>query len=305
MPIATQFSDTGNLRAILLMLGAAGMFSCLDTTAKFLGEAGLAPFDVVWLRYVTHIILLGIFLRVWTHREAFRAHRPWMHVLRGLHLLAATFFNFWALKYLQLAEASAIMFCAPLIVTALAGPILGETVGLRRWIAVGVGFAGVLIVTRPGMGAMHWAIILSFISVFNYAMYSLLTRKMNRTESAESLMMLGAVVGAAALSPVAYSAVSSLTTPSLWALAFMMGFFGAVGHYALVVAHRIANASTLAPFIYTQMVWMILFGFVIFGDVPDAMTLVGTAIIAAAGLYILHRERVRGQVIASQEAGVQ
>ncbi|WMS43300.1 DMT family transporter [Acuticoccus sp. MNP-M23] len=293
------------MRAILLMMVAAGMFACLDATAKFLGEAQLLSIDIVWLRYSTHVILLGIFLRVWSHFEAFRTRRPWMQLLRGLHLLGATYFNFWALKYLQLAEASAIMFCSPLIVTALAGPILGEKVGIRRWAAVGVGFVGVLIVTRPGMGVMHWAIILSLISVFNYAMYALLTRKMNKTESAESLLMMSALVGVFVLSPVAYSAVSSLTTPKLWTLAFMMGLFGAVGHYALVVAHRTAGASTLAPFIYTQMVWMILFGFLIFGDVPDTLTIVGTAIIAGAGLYILHRERVRGQVIASHEPEVQ
>jgi len=286
------------------MMGAAGMFSCLDATAKFLGGE-LLSIDVVWLRYTTHVILLGIFLRVWSHFDAFRTRRPWMQLLRGLHLLGATIFNFWALKYLQLAEASAIMFCSPLIVTALAGPILGEKVGLRRWAAVAVGFVGVLIVTRPGTGAMHWAIILSFISVFNYAMYALLTRKMNKTESAESLMMLSAMVGVVVLSPVAYSAITSLTSVKLWVLAFMMGLFGAVGHYALVVAHRIANASLLAPFIYTQMVWMILFGFVIFGDVPDALTIVGTAIIAGAGLYILHRERVRGQVIVTRDPEVQ
>lgn len=299
MPFAPQFTDTAPIKGIVLMCAAAGLFACLDATAKFLGET-MASADLVWLRYTTHVILLAIFLRVWSHFEAFKTDRPWMHVLRGLHLLGATFFNFWALRYLQLAEASAIMFCAPLVVTALAGPLLGEKVGIRRWAAVGVGFVGVLIVTRPGTGAMHWAIILSFAATFNYAMYTLLTRKMNQTENAQSLLMLSALVGVVALSPVAYSAITSLQGWQ-WPLAFLMGAFGAVGHYALVVSHRIASASLLAPFIYTQMIWMIIFGYVIFADVPDALTLVGTAIIAAAGLYILHRERVRGKSIAVRD----
>jgi len=300
---APGFTDRSPVTGIVLMSLAAALFACLDATAKFLGQT-MGSLDLVWLRYTFHVVLLGLFLRVWNHFEAFRTERPLMHLLRGGHLLGATAFNFWALKYLQLAEASAIMFCAPLIVTALAGPLLGETVGMRRWAAVAVGFLGVLVVTRPGTGAMHWAVILSFLSVINYAFYTILTRRMNRTESAESLLMLSALVGVGALSPVAYSAVTSVEGWQ-WPLAVLMGAFGAVGHYALVVAHRVANASAIAPFIYTQMIWMILFGFVLFGDTPDALTLLGTAIIAAAGLYILHRERVRGQAVAARQPFVQ
>ena len=196
------------------------------------------------------------------------------------------------------------MFAGPLVVTALAGPVLGERVGPRRWTAVVIGFIGVLVVTRPGTGAMHWAALLSMCAMLNYVGYALLTRRMNKTESAESLLMLSAVVGAVALLPVAPSAV---TAPEgwQWALVVLMGAFGASGHYAMVVSHRIASASMLAPFIYTQMVWMITFGFVLFGDLPDAWTLIGTVIIAAAGLYILHRERVRAHEAATQEPAVQ
>lgn len=285
------------------MIAAAAMFACLDATAKYLGKT-MDALDLVFLRYVTHVIILGVFLRVWSHFDAFHTKKPLLHLLRGLTLMGATCFNFWALRYLQLAEASAIMFCAPLMVTALAGPFLGEAVGLRRFMAVGVGLIGVLIVIRPGTGAMHWSVILAFCAMLNYSAYTLLTRRMNRTENAESLLMLSALVGAGVLSPFAYSAVSSLSGWA-WPLAFLMGAFGAVGHYALVVGHRIANASILAPFFYTQMVWMILFGYVIFGDTPDLMTVVGTSIIAAAGLYILHRERVRGQTVVSNEAAIQ
>lgn len=291
-----------SIRGILLMVFAVSMFACLDATAKWLG-ASLRSVDLVWLRYATHVILLALFLRVWRDWSPFHTKHPWMQFLRGLTLLGSTFFNFWALQYLQLAETSAIMFAAPLLVTALAGPFLGEKVGLRRWAAVVVGFVGVLVVLRPGTGAMHWAAGLSVCGMCCYATYVVLTRRMHRTESSLSLMMLSAVVGAVALLPTAPSAVTSLEGWQ-WLLAFMMGTFGAAGHGALVVAHRMASASTLAPFVYAQMIWMILFGYAIFHQTPDLWTLCGTAIIACAGLYILHRERVRGQKIAQRDPSI-
>lgn len=285
------------------MVIAASLFAGLDTTAKYLGQS-MDALNVVWLRYAFHALLVLIILRAWTHFDAFHTEKPLLHIVRGMTLLGATLFNFWALRYLQLAEASAIMFCAPLIVTALAGPLLGEAVGLRRWIAVGIGFIGVLVVTRPGTGAMHWAVILSFVAVVNYAFYAILTRRMNKTESPESLILLSSLIGVGALSPVAYDAIASLDGWE-WPLAILMGVFGATGHYALVIAHRIASASVIAPFIYTQMVWMITLGYLVFGDVPDTWTLVGTAIIAGAGLYILHRERIRGQTVTAADPAVQ
>jgi drug/metabolite transporter (DMT)-like permease len=147
---------------------------------------------------------------------------------------------------------------------------------------------------------MHWAALLSVCAMVSYAFYSLLTRRMHQTESPEAMMMIGGLVGAFALLPLAPSAIASVEG-WLWILALMTGAFGVIGHSALVSAHKIASASVLAPFAYTQMIWMILWGYLIFGDVPDGWTLVGTAVIASAGLYILHRERVKGQKLASEE----
>lgn len=299
----TEQDGGAALRGMLLMTSAAALFSCLDTVAKYLGQT-MNSVDVAFLRYATNLILLALVLRVWNHPAAFRTKRPLMHILRGLTLMGATFFNFWALQYLALAEAVAIMFAAPLVVTALAGPVLGEEVGIRRWAAVGVGFAGVLIVTRPGTGAMHWAALLSMCAMMSYASYSLLTRRMNATEKPETLLMLSVLVGTLVLSPWAVTAVTTLDGWH-WALAFLMGALGLVGHYFLVIAHRIASASMLAPFLYTQMVWMILFGYVIFGDTPDLWTLLGMVVIAGAGLYILHRERVRRRTPLVTDPAVQ
>lgn len=284
------------------MTFAVSMFACLDTTAKWLG-ATMESAQISWLRYATHVILMCLFLRVWRDLSPFRTRYPLLQFLRGLTLLGATFFNFWALQYLQLAETSAIMFAAPLLVTALAGPLLGEKVGIRRWIAVLIGFVGVLVVLRPGTAAMHWAAGLSMCGMASYAFYVVLTRRMHRTESSLSLLMLSAIVGVVVLLPAAPGAIAALHGWQ-WLLAFMLGLFGSTGHYALVVAHRLTSASTLAPFVYMQMIWMILFGWAIFHQVPDVWTFVGTAIIAGAGLYILHRERVRGQTIAQRDPAI-
>ncbi|RAI04024.1 EamA family transporter [Acuticoccus sediminis] len=303
MPLPPATTEAGaNIRGIILMVYAVSMFACLDTTAKWLGQTMDAA-HIAWLRYTAHLILAALFLRVWRDWSPFKTKHPFMQALRGLTLLASTFFNFWALRYLQLAETSAIMFTAPLVVTALAGPLLGEKVGIRRWAAVGVGFIGVLVVLRPGTGAMHWAAMLSICGMINYSLYVVLTRRMHRTENSASLLMLSAVVGVVVLLPVGPSALAALDGWQ-WVLALMMGFFGASGHFALTVAHRFTSASTLAPFIYAQIMWMILFGWAIFHQIPDVWTFVGTAIIAGAGLYVLHRERIRGQVIAQRDPAV-
>lgn len=291
------------VRGILLMSVAGAMFACLDATAKVLGRT-MEAVDIVWLRYVTQVLLLLVLLRVWRDPSPFHMRRPLMQLARGLCLLGSTFFNFWALQYLQLAQTAAIMFGAPLLVTALAGPLLGESVGVRRWAAVLIGFAGVLIVLRPGTGTMHWAAVLSLCAMVNYGLYAVLTRRLHATETSVSLLMISAIVGTVALAPVAPGAIDDLHGVA-WALALLMGAVGGIGHFALVRAHRIASASVLAPFIYTQMIWMIALGYLLFGDVPDGWTLVGAGVIVTAGLYILHRERVRGHPVAAPDPAAQ
>lgn len=295
---STRTESAPSLRGIFLMIFAVAMFSCLDATAKYLTRT-VATADVAWIRYATHVIYLSLFWRVWQDLTPFRTSKPILQIVRGFTLLGSTFFNFWAIQYLQLAQTSAISFAAPLVVTALAGPLLGEKVGVRRWGAVCVGFVGVLIVTRPGTGAMHWAALLSVCSMLCYAAYTIMTRRMHRTETPSAMIMLSGMVGAVALAPYAPSAIASVEG-WLWILALLTGAFGVIGHGALVMAYKTSNASVLAPFAYTQIVWMILWGYLVFGDLPDTWTIVGTGVIAGSGLYILHRERVRGQQLAAK-----
>ena len=202
-----------------------------------------------------------------------------------------------ALRYLQLDESVAIQFSTPFFVAALSGPILGEWVRWRRWTAICVGFLGVLVVTRPGSGSMHWAVFLSLAAALSYATYAIITRILARTDSNETTLFYSNLVGALAMSPVVLFVWTTPTDPLIIALMVVTGAIGSLGHYFLIAGHRLAPASVLTPFIYTELVWMIALGFLVFGDVPNRWTIAGSAIVVASGLYLLHRERVRGRAV--------
>lgn len=276
----------------LIVLACLG-FSFLDATAKYLSSS-LPTLQIVWLRFVSHVLLCLVLFRVWRAPSLFKTGRPVLQIVRALCLLGITICNFMAVRYLQLAETMAIMFAAPFVITALAGPMLGEWAGVRRWAAIGVGFIGVLVVTQPGIGNMHWAALYSVASMIFYAVYAIFTRQLTSTESSAGMLILSGLVAAIAMAPAGLSVW--VTPPDLtsWLLLFATGVFGGGGHFLFIWAHRIAPAPVLAPFIYIQIVWMIALGYLIFDDVPSLSTLLGASIVVASGLYILYRERVRG-----------
>lgn len=280
--------SAASLQGILLMTGTAALFACLDTTAKFLGQY-LPAIEVAWIRFVTHLLFIVIVLRLWQQPFLIKTQRTGLQILRGIFMFATTALNFGALQYLQLAEAVSIMFAAPLLVTALAGPMLGERVGPRRWAAVLIGFCGVLVITQPGFERLHIGVVLSLCSMVAMTFYTLFTRILGATETTQGMIFYSGAVGAVGLAPIA---VPALQWPALWLwpLLLMTGVFGILGHLLLIKAHKIAPASTLAPFIYTQILWMILFGYLVFDDVPGPATVIGAAIVVGSGLYILHRE---------------
>lgn len=280
------------LRGIGLVLLTMMLFAGLDATAKQLGSS-LPAMEVAWFRYAINVVCVVVVLRAWRQPELFGTRRPLLQVLRGLFLMGSTVFNFAALHYLQLVETASIQFAGPLIVTALAGPLLGEQIGWRRWMAVVVGLFGVLVVIRPGLGGMHWAALLSLTSTLCYALYLIMTRHLGRTESAEGMLLLSAVVGMVALTPMMPPIWHMPSSLEVWIMLAALGVFGGVGHFMLIHAHKYAPASALAPFSYTQILWMTTLGFVVFDDLPDMWTVVGGAIIVGSGLYTLHRERLR------------
>jgi drug/metabolite transporter (DMT)-like permease len=187
----------------------------------------------------------------------------------------------------------AISFSTPFIVAALSGPVVGEWVGPRRWAAIGVGFLGVLVVTRPGFGIVHPAAIFALLAALCYAAYFLATRILARTDTNETTLFYSNLVGAVVMLPIVPFFWTPLTSWQ-WGLLILTGALASFGHYMLIVAHRLAPASLLSSFVYCQLVGVVILGYVVFGDVPDAYTLTGAAIVIGSGLYILHRERIRG-----------
>jgi len=290
---AGQAGSAAPIAGVGLIVLACLSFSVLDATAKYL-SASLPTLQIVWVRFVSHVFLALVLFQVWKKPSLLTTKRPLLQIVRAFCLLGTTVFNFLAVRYLQLAETMAIMFAAPFVITALAGPMLGEWAGLRRWAAIVVGFFGVLVVTQPGLGGMHWAAIYSVAAMTFYAIYALLTRQLTATDSSAGMLILSGIVAAVAMAPVGLSVWVMPQDAWTWALLLATGAFGAGGHFLFIMAHRIAPAPVLAPFIYIQIVWMIALGFLVFGDVPTPMTLLGAAIVVASGLYILYRERVKG-----------
>ena len=295
---ATRRSYTGqrmpatpidNARGILLILLAIACFASMDALAKFLLQSHEMP-QVVWARYTFHLLAMALILGPHRLPRLLATKRPLAQILRASLLLASTAMFFTAISYIPLADASAIGFVSPLLVTALSVPVLGEKVGPRRWAAVVVGLIGVLIILRPGMGSVHWASFLVLGVALTFAGFSLMTRVLGRTEDGTTMLLYTAVVGCA---------VTSLIVPfywrpvplESWLLFGVVGALGGLGHLVLIRAYKLAEASALAPFSYSQLVWAMLLGFVMFGDVPDGYMLAGSALLVASGLYVWHRER--------------
>lgn len=271
------------------MVTAVACFGLLDAVAKYLTQT-LPVLQVVWMRFVMHVVLGALVLRIWTNTARLATKRPALQIGRGAMMLGTTILNFLALQHLQLAEAASIMFAGPIVVAALAGPLLGEWAGPRRWIAIGVGFIGVLVVTRPGLDGLGWPALLSVGSMTCFALYSLSTRVLAQSENADGLIMYTAIIPAIALAPMAISVWQWPADLFSWALMVMTGLFGGGGHWLLIRAHKTASAPTLAPFMYTQIIWMVLLGWLVFADIPTLWTLLGAGIIIASGLYLLYRE---------------
>ncbi|WP_296572184.1 DMT family transporter [Phreatobacter sp.] len=279
------------LKGIGLMCAALACFACLDALAKWLGTH-MDPMQVVWARYTAALCMILIIFNPLRHPGVFVTRRPWIQAIRSALLFGSTAVNFIALQYLQLDQTVAIMFATPFIVAILSGPFLGEWIGLRRWIAVVVGFLGVLVVTQPWSGSLHWAMLLTFAGTCVYALYNILTRMLAGHDSAATTSIYSVAFGAAVATVIVPFIWTAPTSLAVVLAMIAIGAFGAFGHWLLIVAHGYAAPGILAPFIYTQIVWMTALGWLVFAQVPAANTLAGAAIVIASGLYLLYRERV-------------
>jgi drug/metabolite transporter (DMT)-like permease len=281
-----------HLIGIALMCAAVGAFASLDTTAKYLGR-DIDAVEIAWARYAFAFLVTLPFSNPLSRPGLVRTGRPLFQIGRAAILAGSSVLNFFALKFLRLDQVLAISFSTPLFVAALSGPALGEWVGARRWAAIAMGFAGVLVVTRPGFG-VHPAVFVVILSTLAYAAYFLMTRALSRSDSNETTLFYSNFVGAALLLPALPFVWTWLGLAQL-ALLILAGALGSFGHYLLIAAHRYAPASLLSGFVYFQLIYVVTLGYLVFGDVPDRTTLAGAAIVIASGLFMLRDEQIRGR----------
>jgi drug/metabolite transporter (DMT)-like permease len=276
--------------AIGLMAMALVCFTALDSSAKYLSRE-LPAVEIVWARYIGAAIVAASATRVFRRPRLLRSRRPLLQGLRSVLLFGSTVANFLALRKLQLAETSTIAFLAPIFVALLAGPLLGEWPGRARLAAIAAGFVGVLIATRPGAHAFQLIVLVAIAGALCNAGYSLATRGVAKHDSGQTTLLWTQVVGVCALTPLLPWFWTAPVDARGWAVMLGMGAIGVCGHALLIKAHRLAPASTLAPFGYTQLLWMIASGWFIFGDWPPAATFVGAGLVVACGLFLLFYER--------------
>ena len=291
-----QAQDARNrMMAIALMCVAVVLFSALDASAKMLTtRMGISVSQTVWARFIVQFVGLLVLvpaLGVMPARDMFRTNGLKLQLTRSTLMVATTAFNFLALQTLRLDQAITIVFLAPLVVALLAGPFLDEWVGWRRIVAILVGFTGVLVAVHPSGQGLGIGVLYSFSAMLAYALFMLLTRHMATLDPPLVTLFYSMFVGTAALTPYALTHWVSPPSPLGWLLLAAMGLFGGLGHWLFLHAYRLAPASAVAPFLYTQILSMVAVGYVVFGDVPDAWTLSGAAIVVASGVYLLHRER--------------
>lgn len=274
------------LRGILLFLAALFLFAALDATAKYMSVFFAVPL-LVWARYLVHFAIMLIALAPGMGRELLATQRPWLMSFRALTLVGVTLLGQLALQTLPLAEATALIFVTPLLVALLAGPLLGERVGLRAWLATVAGFAGVLLIARPGGALAGPGIIYALGAALCYAVYQILTRKLSATEHPLRLLFYTALVGTLVMSlcvPAYWN--GALPSPTQALLIASLGLYGGVGHFLLIRAFREAPVSTLSPLLYIQLIWATLLGWTVFDHLPDFWAVTGMAIIGTSGLAL-------------------
>ena len=269
---------------------AAVFFTCIDTSAKWLTIAGLPVSQIVFARYAGHLIYTLALYLPQERASIFKSNSPGKQFLRSSFLLSATSLNFQALKFLPITVTTTIVFAGPIVINLLAIPLLSERVGIRRILAVCIGFLGVLVVIQPWGAAFHPAMFLSLAALVSGSLYFIMTRMLAGIESNATQQVWASPFATIALWPFAWHVWVWPETSGQWIVLCAIGGFGALGHIAATTAHRWAEASILAPLVYSQVFWAVLVGILIFDTYPSVWTLGGGAIIVASGLYIWQRE---------------
>ena len=291
------------LRGMVMVLTAVAIFSVVDFLSKYLTRFYPVAL-VVWARYAFHLFLVVAVLGPRLGLKLVRTARPGAQVLRGLLLAIASLFFVNALKHMPLAESTAIAYLAPLLVTLFSVLFLKEKVELARWIAVFCGFVGVLIIIRPGSHVFTWAVFLPMGNAIAFATYQILTRRLAGLESPYTSVFYSGLIG---------SVLLTAALPYTWvtpqnglhaAMFVLLGVLGGIGHLILIKAYDHAPASRLAPFSYSQLIWVTAIGFLAFGDFPDPWSLGGIAILVGSGIYTATHQRIADWLQRAEQTNV-
>jgi drug/metabolite transporter (DMT)-like permease len=282
-----------SLRGIALALLAWLLFAAMDAGSKLLA-AEYSVIQILWVRYLALLAVAWGFARRDPGGPGLRTRHIWLQSLRSLLLVVEIGLFIAAIAVLPLADAHAIIALTPLLVTALSVPLLGERVGIRRWSAIGIAFLGMLVILRPGWSAIHPMSLVVLLCALMFALYQVLTRMVGRDDGPAVTLFYTALLGAVGLTVIG-PFFWAWPDARGWALFAMVAVLGASGHFLLIYALKLAEASALQPFSYSVLIWATIVGFTVFGDLPDLFTVVGALIIVASGLYAFYRERVRAQ----------
>jgi drug/metabolite transporter (DMT)-like permease len=278
------------VRGILLVIAATLLFSTSDATSKYV-TATLPVIEVAWVRYFV-FVLLALAPAAKQGSALLHSRRWLLQTARGVAILASALLFIFGLRVLPMADAAAINFVSPLLITALAVPMLGERVGLRRWIALAVGLGGAVLAAQPGTGTFSLGAAFPFLSAVAWAFGMIITRQLAPTERASTTLLWTAASGLLALTCLLPFDARVPSGVEL-ALCLLIGVVASGGQWLVVLAYRLVPASLLAPFSYLQIIWSTLLGYLVFGAKPATITLIGAAVIAGSGLYTAARERAR------------
>ncbi len=280
------------LAGIAMVTAAVGCFATLDTTTKFV-STGVPLLMALWFRYAFQAMSTTLVVLPLRGLSVFRTAHPRYQLLRGLLLMSSTMLAFFSLKYTPVAEFTAIVMMTPLLITLLAAYSMGERVSLLRWMLVIGGFVGTIIIIRPDSDDFNWALLLPLTLVATSAWFQLLTSKMAKTEDPMTMHLYTGWIGTLLASLVLPFVWTSLDSPVLWGGLLVMGLMGTVGHFMLILAYQRASAAILTPYLYGQIGFAMLGGWLVFSHIPDKWSLVGIAMIAvcgAVGAWLTARE---------------
>ena len=272
----------GPLAGIVLTVTAMACFASLDTTTKYV-TASVPLVMALWFRYVFQALATTLVVLPTRGLAVLKTAHPKFQVLRGVLLLLTSLFAFLSLRYLPVGEFTAIVMITPLIITLLASTTLGEKVSPLRWLLVAGGFIGTMVIIRPGADTFNWATLLPLGLVACNSWFQVLTSKLARTEDPVTMHMYTGWVGALLASLAVPFVWTSQISWALWGLLLLMGTLAAIGHFVMILAYKRAPAASLTPYLYAQIGFAMLGGWIVFSHVPDGWSMVGIAMIAVCG----------------------